>query len=98
MTELLVQALVDLDQNWPKPRWKPATQLRRLVETMTEEEIENTKEELTGVGEDAGADIAQYEVSVAELAEVGKIDGGARIGDEPASADPEVSDSDESAE
>lgn len=98
VTELLVQALVDLDQNWPKPRWKPATQLRRLVETMTEEEIENTKEELTGVGEDAEADIAQYEVSVAELAEVGKIDGGTRIGNVPASADPEVSDSDESAE
>lgn len=79
ITELLVQALVDLDQNWPKPRWKPSTQLRRLAETMTEEQIAKTKVELNGVGEEVEADIAQYVVSVDALAEVGKIDGGARI-------------------
>ncbi|MEE6286647.1 PPK2 family polyphosphate kinase [Georgenia sp. MJ173] len=34
VTELLTQALIDLDLPWPKPRWKVATQQRRLAETM----------------------------------------------------------------
>lgn len=39
VTELLTQALIDLDLAWPTPRWKVATQKRRLAETMSEETL-----------------------------------------------------------
>ncbi|MFD1504270.1 polyphosphate kinase 2 family protein [Georgenia yuyongxinii] len=39
VTELLTQTLVDLDLDWPKPRWRVDTQRRRLAETMSEEAL-----------------------------------------------------------
>ncbi len=39
VTELLTQALIDLDLSWPRPRWKVDTQIRRLAETMDEDTL-----------------------------------------------------------
>ena len=39
VTELLTQALIDLDLSWPKPRWKVETQKRRLAQTMDPETL-----------------------------------------------------------
>ncbi|MDD9204966.1 polyphosphate kinase 2 family protein, partial [Georgenia sp. 10Sc9-8] len=39
VTELLVQALIDLDLQWPRPSWRLETQRRRLAATMSEEAL-----------------------------------------------------------
>lgn len=43
VTELLTQALIDLDLSWPKPRWKVETQMRRLAETMDDDVLAEAK-------------------------------------------------------
>ena len=43
VTEMLTQALIDLDLSWPKPRWKVETQMRRLAETMEPEVLAEAK-------------------------------------------------------
>ncbi|WP_185972592.1 PPK2 family polyphosphate kinase [Georgenia yuyongxinii] len=55
VTELLTQTLVDLDLDWPKPRWRVDTQRHRLAETMSEEALaaaaESSKENVAKAAE-----------------------------------------------
>lgn len=39
VTELVTRALIDMDLRWPRPRWSPEVQRRRLVATMTPEAL-----------------------------------------------------------
>jgi len=39
VTELLTQALVDLELGWPRPRWRLDAQKRRLAATMSEDSL-----------------------------------------------------------
>jgi PPK2 family polyphosphate:nucleotide phosphotransferase len=44
VTELVTQALIDLDLGWPKPRWRVATQRRALLATMEPDSIPSDDE------------------------------------------------------
>ncbi|AQP45596.1 hypothetical protein RPIT_12910 [Tessaracoccus flavus] len=39
VTEILTRTLVDFDLHWPKPRWQPETQRRRLARAMSPEAL-----------------------------------------------------------
>ena len=39
VTEILTRSLIEMDLRWPKPRWRPDAQRRRLVKTMTPEQL-----------------------------------------------------------
>ncbi|GAA4288738.1 PPK2 family polyphosphate kinase [Georgenia daeguensis] len=56
VTELLTQALVDLDLDWPRPRWRVDAQKRRLAATMSEESLQqaaaNAEEEIAAYHQD----------------------------------------------
>lgn len=88
VTELLTQALLDFKQDWPKPRWKLATQQRRLAATMTDEDIATAKLELATAVEEAEAEIVDYAADITAVDRVGELDAGDRV-TEPAPAEPE---------
>ncbi|MFC5370671.1 PPK2 family polyphosphate kinase [Arcanobacterium bovis] len=64
ITELLVQALIDMDLDWPKPRWVEDVQLRRLSETMDDAENERVTEALDGLVSEVSEDLAEFSVEV----------------------------------
>jgi PPK2 family polyphosphate:nucleotide phosphotransferase len=61
-TELLTQALMDLDLGWPRPRWRLETQKRRLADTMSEESLRLA-------AANAEEKVADYHQDEAEFAE-----------------------------
>lgn len=44
ITELLLQALIDMDLRWPTPTWRRASQKRRLAATMSAQALAKAKE------------------------------------------------------
>ncbi|MBM7824816.1 PPK2 family polyphosphate:nucleotide phosphotransferase [Arcanobacterium pluranimalium] len=64
ITELLVQALIDLDLDWPKPRWIEDVQLRRLNETMDDAENERVTKALDGLASEVSEDLAEFSAEV----------------------------------
>lgn len=79
VTELLTQALLDLKQDWPKPRWKLSTQRRRLAETMAPEDIEAAKLELESTVEEVDAELIDYAANIEAVDLIGNLDGGDRV-------------------
>ncbi|MCK6210977.1 polyphosphate kinase 2 family protein [Georgenia sp. EYE_87] len=63
VTELLTQALVDLDLGWPRPRWRLDAQKRRLAATMSAESLRQA-------AADAEDELASYRQAEAEFAAV----------------------------
>lgn len=73
ITELLTQALIDIDPQWPKPRWQVAVQRRRLLATVDPALVDDLEkavaEQLLEAKEEHGDFLATKE-AVAQLAEV----------------------------
>lgn len=67
VTELLTQALIDLDLEWPKPRWVEDVQYRRLQETMTESETLEVDELRDVVVKEAAQAIEIFDDEVATI-------------------------------
>lgn len=80
VTELIVQALVDLEQEWPMPRWKLEVQRRRLLETMNAEDMEEAQEALQMKREDVNEEILEVARIRSAIDEVGELDDGDRVG------------------
>lgn len=73
VTELLTQALIDIDPQWPKPRWHVDVQKRRLFETVDPDivdELEQAVAEQVADAEDDHGDYLKTKEKVAELATV----------------------------
>ena len=66
VTELLTHALIDLDLTWPKPRWKVATQKRRLAETMGKKTLAEAAKSATDVREKVRRDEEAFAEAVAD--------------------------------
>ena len=81
VTELIVQALVDLEQEWPMPRWKLEVQRRRLLETMNAEDMEEAQEALQMKREDVNEEILEVARIRSAIDEVGELDDGDRQGE-----------------
>ncbi|WP_124054204.1 PPK2 family polyphosphate kinase [Arcanobacterium ihumii] len=67
VTELLTQALIDFDLEWPKPRWVEDVQYRRLQETMTESETLEVNELRDVVVKEAAQAIESFDDEVATI-------------------------------
>ncbi|GAA4421953.1 hypothetical protein GCM10023169_15630 [Georgenia halophila] len=81
VTELLTQALIDLGLGWPRPRWRVATQKRRLAETMSEESLAEAAEK-------ARKKAAQFQVEEeAYAATVNEVDDDGPVRAEESAAD-----------
>jgi PPK2 family polyphosphate:nucleotide phosphotransferase len=81
VTELLTQALVDLDLGWPRPRWRLDAQKRRLAATMSTESLRQAEA-------DAEKEVAAYHQAEAEFAAaVAEADAGAGTSG-PGASDP----------
>lgn len=64
VTELLTQALIDLDLGWPKPRWQADVQRRKLLATVPEELREEILAEAQQAGDEAQADNDAIEAAI----------------------------------
>lgn len=53
VTELVTRALIDMDLRWPRPRWRPEVQRRRLAATMTIEALASSVAETEAVVQSA---------------------------------------------
>ena len=72
ITELLTQTLVDLAPEWPKPRWRPDVQRRRLAQTMSAEALRESAEETVEAvdsGLEASRAVAEAAVAADSLGE-----------------------------
>lgn len=84
VTEILLQTLIDLDPQWPKPRWRQDVQRRRLLETVDPEIAEALREEVRTQIEEKAAEHDDYLTALAKADEVSTRDGGARAtGEDP---------------
>nr|WP_193313028.1 PPK2 family polyphosphate kinase [Georgenia subflava] len=68
VTELLTKALVDLDLDWPRPRWKVETQKRRLAATMSEASVAEAEASAGQTLAEVRAAEAQFDAAVARAA------------------------------
>ena len=103
VTELITQALIDLKQEWPKPRWQLEVQKRRLLETMSAEDVQEVNDVLEGKVEEAAEAHAEYIALVQAADAAGDADSGDRIEgsavpDAEAPAEPEAPSEPEKAE
>ncbi|MDP9801254.1 PPK2 family polyphosphate:nucleotide phosphotransferase [Arcanobacterium wilhelmae] len=66
VTELLTQALIGFEQEWPVPEWDLTTEKKRLRSTMTKEERKATQAALDGTKKKVKGAIADFEKAVAK--------------------------------
>ncbi|WP_211331433.1 PPK2 family polyphosphate kinase [Flaviflexus salsibiostraticola] len=78
VTELLTQALIDIDPQWPKPRWKPEVQRRRLLETVDPALVDDLVEAVEEQLKDAKAEHGDFLAEKARVAELRHRDNGHR--------------------
>lgn len=73
ITELVTQALIDIDPKWPNPRWQVAVQRRRLLSTVEPElakHLEETVAEQLKEAKEEHGDYLALKDSVAQLKDV----------------------------
>ncbi|MDP9806098.1 PPK2 family polyphosphate:nucleotide phosphotransferase [Trueperella bonasi] len=80
VTELVVQALVDLEQEWPIPRWDLEVQRRRLLETMNAEDVEKAQKKLQLKRSEVNEEILEVDRVRRAIDAVGELDDGERVG------------------
>lgn len=80
VTELIVQALVDLKQEWPMPSWTLEEQRRRLLETMHAEDMKEVQVALQMKRADVNEYILEVDRIRRAVDEVGNLDNGDRVG------------------
>lgn len=68
VTELVTQALIDLEPTWPRPRWRVATQTAALLRTMDAENVPSD-EDRAEVREESLADEKDFVSAIVELAD-----------------------------
>lgn len=78
VTELVTQALIDIDPQWPKPRWQVDVQRRRLLDTvhpdLVDELVASVQEQL----QDARAEHGDFLAEKSEVAKLRERDSGLR--------------------
>ncbi|QOR48796.1 polyphosphate kinase 2 family protein [Trueperella pecoris] len=84
ITELLTQAMVDLGQEWPVPRWQIDVQRRRLLETMAPADVVEAHKSLKIKAEEVTEEIAELVKVRAGIDAAGDVDDGDRVGTDPA--------------
>ncbi|MGC5628652.1 PPK2 family polyphosphate kinase [Georgenia sp. Z1344] len=67
VTELVTQALIDMNPRWPRPRWRVATQTAALLRTMDPDNVP-TDEEREETVEETLADEREFAEALAEVA------------------------------
>lgn len=80
VAELIVQALVDFEQEWPIPRWKLDVQRRRLLETMNAEDMADAQEALQAKREEVNEGILEVDRIRQAINAVGELDNGDHVG------------------
>ncbi|GAA1627434.1 polyphosphate kinase 2 family protein [Georgenia ruanii] len=76
VTELLTQALVDLDLDWPRPSWRLETQKHRLAATMSAGALATAERKAAEKLPEVARAEAEFDEAVAAAADVGGDDGG----------------------
>lgn len=71
ITEIVVQTLLDMDPQWPRPRWREATQRDRLAATMSTESLAASLADTEDVVRGAIAENQQFEKAAAVAASLG---------------------------
>ena len=94
VTEILTQALIDIDPQWPKPRWQVDVQRRRLLESVDPDVVDDLVESVQEQLKDAKGDHDDFLAKKEKVAKLADRDGGDRApstsAPSPASAeDPE---------
>ncbi|KAE8764764.1 PPK2 family polyphosphate kinase [Georgenia thermotolerans] len=74
VTELLTQALVGLDLDWPRPTWQVETQKRRLAATMSDEAVAAAEREAAEKLPEVTRAEAEFDEAVAAAARLGEDD------------------------
>lgn len=69
VTELLTQALIDLDLSWPTVRWKEDVQIRRLLATVDDEVAREILAEAVDAKEEATAEDEEFRAEVEEVSD-----------------------------
>lgn len=67
VTEILTRTLVEMDMGWPSPRWKPETQRRLLVRTMSTEALKESVQETEEVVTEAIEETIETRREAAEI-------------------------------
>ena len=67
ITEVLTRTLIDLDLRWPKPRWRPDAQRRRLLKTMSPQSFAESVAETEATVMEAIAESTEVSQEVAQL-------------------------------
>lgn len=78
VTELITQALIDISPQWPKPRWKPEVQRRKLLATVDPELVDDLVEAVQEQLEDAKAEHGDFLAEKARVAALRQRDNGHR--------------------
>lgn len=94
VTELVTQALIDIDPQWPKPRWQPDVQRRRLLESVDPDKVDDLLAAVQEQVKDAKGDHHEFIAAKEEVSKISGRDSGDRApstrAPSPASAeDPE---------
>lgn len=79
ITELLVQALTDLRQDWPVPDWDVQAEKLKLAETLPEAALADMGDELADARDSARETIDHVDQVRAAVNTVGELDAGARV-------------------
>ncbi len=74
ITEIVVQTLLDMDPQWPRPRWREATQRTRLAATMSTASLAESLADTEEVVKGAIAENLQFEEAAAVAASLGDDD------------------------
>ena len=87
VTEILAQALIDIDPQWPKPRWHVDVQRRRLLETVDPDIVDDLVKAVQEQLEDAHDDHDDFLAVKEEVGKLAHRDGGDRAPSTSDSAD-----------
>ena len=78
VTELVTQALIDIDPQWPKPRWQPDVQRRRLLESVDPEVVDDLVASVQEQLKDAKGDHDDFLAKKEKVAKIADRDAGDR--------------------